>query len=275
MRIRRLLRFTLALTVLAVGSLLFYLWSGIPARAAVRALLRTNPSETSLMRQRAREATRRGRRSPRRVQSWVPLSRISQNLVHAVVVAEDAKFYAHAGVDWDAIRESAERNWQQRRFVRGGSTITQQLAKNLFFSTQRSLLRKLRELVVTRWLEHDLGKARILELYLNVIEWGDSIYGCEAAAHRYYGKAAAELSLAEAAGLAAMIPAPRRLNPEVDPRRHAQAQKRVLWLLALAGYGERPAADQEPAEVAPVEDDEPAEQPAPATTLPAPDRGIQ
>jgi monofunctional biosynthetic peptidoglycan transglycosylase len=178
-----------------------------------------------------------------------------------VVTAEDARFFGHGGVDWQALRESAERDWQQRRFVRGGSTITQQLAKNLYFSTHKSLLRKLRELVVARWLEQDLPKRRILELYLNVIEWGDGIYGCEAAAQAYYGKPAAALDVREAAGLAAMIPNPRRINPKLDPARHARAQARVLWLMGLAGQAPRPgvAAAPEPVE---EEEAEPPVEPA-------------
>ena len=147
----------------------------------------------------------------------MPIGRISRHLVHAVLAAEDQKFFGHEGVDWDAIKESVEVNRARKRFARGGSTITQQLAKNLFFTTHKSLVRKARELLVARWLEEDLSKRRILELYLNVIEWGDGIYGCQAAARRYYGKACASLSAPEAAGLAAMIPNPRRLNPRSTP----------------------------------------------------------
>ena len=125
---------------------------------------------------------------------------------------------------------------EKRSFSRGGSTITQQLAKNLYFGTRKTLARKVRELVVTRWLEADLPKARILELYVNVIEWGDGVYGCEAAARQWYGKPASALSPDEAAGLAAMIPNPRRLNPRVSAARHERATRRVLWLMSQAGY---------------------------------------
>ena len=111
-----------------------------------------------------------------------------------MIAAEDQNFFGHEGVDWEAIQESVEKNVEKGRFARGGSTITQQLAKNLFFGTRKSVTRKLRELVVTRWLEEDLSKRRILALYLNVIEWGDGVYGCEAAARRYYGKPASDLT---------------------------------------------------------------------------------
>ncbi|HEV7501117.1 MAG TPA: biosynthetic peptidoglycan transglycosylase, partial [Vicinamibacteria bacterium] len=139
-----------------------------------------------------------------------------------------------------------------------GSTITQQLAKNLFFTTHKSLLRKARELVVSRWLEEDLSKARILELYLNVIEWGDGVYGAQAAAQRYYGKPASALDADEAAGLAAMIPNPRRINPRVDSRAFARAQHRVVWLMAHAGYLSRSGLGAEPPPLEATDEDEPA-----------------
>jgi monofunctional biosynthetic peptidoglycan transglycosylase len=209
--------------------------AGVPSRAEVRRLAKENPGASAVMLQRQEEARAKGR-TPRTQRSFVPIARVSRHLVHAVLSSEDQRFFGHQGVDWEAIRQSAETNWERGRLARGGSTITQQLAKNLFFGTQRTLLRKLQEFVVARWLEEDLSKRRILELYLNVIEWGDGIYGCEAGARRYYGKAAADLDEREAAGLAAMIPNPRRINPRVSPARHARATRRVLWLMAHAGY---------------------------------------
>jgi monofunctional biosynthetic peptidoglycan transglycosylase len=187
------------------------------------------------MRQRDQEA-QDAHRKLRHVQTWVPIARVSRHLIHAVVAAEDPNFFGHEGVDWEAVRESLEKDIKTHRFARGGSTITQQLAKNLFFTTRKSVVRKLREMVVARRLEGELSKKRILELYLNVIEWGDGLYGCEAAAQRYYGKSAADLGEIEAAGLAAMIPSPRRINPGVNARRHAHAQKRILWLMSRLGY---------------------------------------
>ncbi len=212
-----------------------YAVAGLPSRADVRALATRNPGRTGVMRQREAEARALGRRA-RLEQSWVPLARISRDLIHAVVAAEDQKFFGHEGVDWEAVRGSLQKDIERRRFAVGGSTISQQLVKNVFFTTEKSLTRKLRELIVVRWLEAEVRKARILELYLNVIEWGDGVYGCEAAARRYYGRTAADLSADEAAGLVAMIPNPRRINPRVSPARHARAQRRVLWLMARAGY---------------------------------------
>src|SRR5439155_19278274 len=127
-----------------------------------------------------------------------------------VLASHDKKLFGHERVDWDAIKKSVETNRARGGFVRGGSTITQQLAKNLFFTTEKSITRKLRELVVARWLEGDLTKKRILELHLNVSEWGDGIYGAQAAARRYYAKPVSDLEAAEAAGLAAIIANPRR-----------------------------------------------------------------
>jgi monofunctional biosynthetic peptidoglycan transglycosylase len=261
----------------ALVALAGWVWVGLPARSEVRALATRNPARTRLMEQREEEATAKGRRA-RVAQSWVPLSRVSRHLIHAVLASEDQGFFGHEGVDWKALQESIEKDVEKGRFARGGSTITQQLAKNLYFGTRKSLVRKARELVVTRWLEADLKKARILALYLNLIEWGDGVYGCEAGARSWYGKPAAELSATEAAGLAAMIPNPRRLNPEVNAARHERATRRVLWLMGQAGYIGRDVAglgaepppeplpeDEEalPEPPAAMEDTVPAEAPTP------------
>jgi monofunctional biosynthetic peptidoglycan transglycosylase len=228
------------LGILLVAGLGF-VWLGLPSRSEVRALASRNPGPTALMRQREAEARARSRKA-RVDHRWVGLERISRHLIQAVIASEDQKFFGHAGVDWPAIQESLEKNVEKGRALRGGSTITQQLAKNLYFGTQKTLVRKLRELVVTRWMEAHLTKRRILTLYLNVIEWGDGVYGAEAAARRYFGKPASDLTVDEAAALAAAIPSPRRLNPERDPVRNARAARRVLWLMASAGYIERDVA---------------------------------
>ena len=233
----------LAATLLAaaVPAYVVYVLAGLPPHAQVRALAGKDPGPTSVMRQREAEAKSQGRR-PRTVQEWIPLEQVSRTLIQAVLASEDQRFFGHEGIDWEAIQDSVAANVKNGRAARGGSTITQQLAKNLFFDTGKSVTRKLRELIVTRWLEQDLPKVRILALYLNVIEWGDGIYGCEAAARAYYGKSAADLTPIEAAGLVAMIPNPRRINPVVSPARFARAQKRVLWLMASAGYIEKEVA---------------------------------
>jgi monofunctional biosynthetic peptidoglycan transglycosylase len=265
---------------LLVGSLLLGAWVllGLPARRAVSDLARAVPNETSVMRQRDDEAREAGRK-PRRLQKTVPLRSISKNLIHAVVSAEDPNFFGHEGIDWDAIKESIETNLEKGRYARGGSTITQQLAKNLFFTTYKSLIRKGREAIVASWMERDLPKKRIIEIYLNVIEWGDGVYGCEAAARRYYGVSCASLDVDQAAGLAAMIPSPRRINPRTNPGLHARATRKVLRQMRWAGYLRRDIRDMgnEPEKIAPDEsgpepreqDDPPAPPPTP-TPLPTP-----
>jgi len=140
---------------------------------------------------------------------WVPYDRISGNLKRAMVAAEDAKFVDHEGFDWEGIQLALEKNQKKGRVVAGGSTITQQLAKNLFLSPSRSYLRKAEEAVITVMLELFLPKRRILEIYLNVIEWGNGVFGAEAASRRYFGVSAAQLSAEQAARLAAMAPNPR------------------------------------------------------------------
>src|SRR5919109_5125764 len=159
----------------------------------VRPLRAENPRNTAFMELRAREARRRN--DPvTKDQRWVPYARISQNLKRAVLVAEDSGFWKHEGIDFEQLRESMEVNWERGEFARGASTITQQLAKNLYLSPSKNPVRKLRELLIARRLEAELTKQRILELYLNVIEWGDGIWGAEAAARSYFGKPASTLA---------------------------------------------------------------------------------
>ena len=140
---------------------------------------------------------------------WVPYERISNHLKRALIAAEDAKFVDHEGFDWDGIQKAYEKNLKKGRIVAGGSTISQQLAKNLFLSTKRTPWRKLEEAVITVMLEMVMDKRRILEIYLNVIEWGNGVFGAEAAARHYFRTGAAYLSPAQAAKLAAMVPNPR------------------------------------------------------------------
>lgn len=259
-----------------IGAVLLGGWIllGLPSRSAVRDLARAIPAETSVMRQRDGEAREAGRK-PRRLQTTVSLRAISKNLIHAVLSAEDPNFFGHEGIDWDAVRESIETNIEKGRYARGGSTITQQLAKNLFFTTHKSLIRKVREAVVVSWMEHDLPKKRIIEIYLNVIEWGDGVYGCEAAARRYYKTSCASLDADQAAGLAAMIPSPRRINPRINPGLHARAVRKVLRQMRWAGYLKRDIRDmgKEPDKIVvdedgpePRDEDDPTPPPTPSPT---------
>lgn len=193
----------------------------------VRPLATKNPETSAFIELRAREARRKGQQ-PRRIQRWVPYSRISPELTRAVLVAEDGKFWKHEGVDFQQIKESMEVNIERMEFARGASTITQQLAKNLYLSPSKNPIRKVRELLIARRLEAELTKQRILELYLNVIEWGDGIYGAEAAARTYFGRAAAQLGSEDAALLAAAIVNPRLLNPARPSGRLRRRQQMVL-----------------------------------------------
>ncbi|GJL56207.1 MAG: monofunctional biosynthetic peptidoglycan transglycosylase [Nitrospirales bacterium] len=176
-----------------------------------------NPTETALMRQRTDEAREKGA-TLTIDHRWTALTNIPRHVRKAILVSEDGTFYSHAGVDWHEVLESLETNWKQGRIVRGGSTITQQLAKNLYLSTSRDPIRKGKELLITWILESTLSKKRILELYLNIVEWGHGVFGIEAAAQRYFHKPASRLSREEGARLAAVIPSPLRHQPtEMTP----------------------------------------------------------
>ena len=228
MTVRRQRASLVARVILASGAVGFavlaYVYLTLPD---VRVLARTNPKTTAFMELRAQEAAREGR-TVRRVQTWVPYSRISPSLKRAVLVAEDAAFWDHEGIDLEEIRESMRINWEQGRAVRGASTITQQLAKNLYLSPSRDPFRKLRELIIARRLEAALPKARIFEIYLNVIEWGDGIWGAEAAARTYFRSPASALDAQQSALLAGAIINPRALNPARPTRRLLQRQRLIL-----------------------------------------------
>ena len=223
MRLRTIGRVLLAVPA-AAFALLAYAYLTLPD---VRPLKTSNPSTTAFMDLREREARANGR-VPRRVYRWVSYSRISPDLKRAVLVAEDDAFWRHEGIDFEQLQESIETDWARGRFSRGGSTITQQLAKNLYLSPSKNPLRKLRELVIARRLEAELKKSRILELYLNVIEWGDGVYGVESASRVYFQKSAAELGPSEAAMLAAAIANPRMFNPVRPSSRLLRRQQLIL-----------------------------------------------
>jgi monofunctional biosynthetic peptidoglycan transglycosylase len=226
--VRKLLR-----GVVLVASLGFvyvaYVYLTLPD---VRQLATHNPKTTAFMELRRQEAQEAGRKFTIR-HRWVPYTQISNNLRRAVLVAEDAAFFEHEGVDLKELRASLEHNWEEGRFDRGASTITQQLAKNLYLSPSRNPMRKLKELLITRRLEAALTKRRILEIYLNVIEWGDGIFGAEAAARAYFGKPAAALSPEEAALLAGAIINPREHSPARPTRRLLRRQQIIAKRMGI------------------------------------------
>lgn len=187
-----------------------------------------NPESTAFMRTR-QERLREDKPDARIHYAWVRYSRISPHLKRAVIAAEDARFLQHDGFDWDGIRKAYEKNVREGEIVSGGSTITQQLAKNLLLSGDRTWWRKAQEAAITVMIELIMEKRRILELYLNVIEWGDAVFGAEAAARYHFGTTAAELGPEQAARLAAMIPSPRRYVPG---RSTAYLERRTATILA-------------------------------------------
>lgn len=244
--------------VAAAFAVLAYIYVSLPD---VRPLATANPETTAFMELRAREARRAGR-DFRHQHRWVPYSRISDSLTRAVLVAEDSAFWEHDGIDLEQIQKSFELNLEKGKMVRGGSTITQQLAKNLYLSPSRSPLRKLRELFITRRLEAELSKRRILELYLNLIEWGDGIWGAEAAARAYFGKPASALNAPEAALLAGAIVNPRILSP-ANPSSRLLARQRLV--LRRMRYVEPPPANLTPfPDIAPFDSTEPGALPGSA-----------
>jgi monofunctional biosynthetic peptidoglycan transglycosylase len=238
------LRSPLAVVLLGLGAalalgaaVLAALWAALPE---VDWLASRNPGTTALVEQRRAEARLAGRAEPSEPR-FVPLERMAPRLAEAVVLSEDAAFFGHAGFDFREIRNAVAESVERRRLGRGASTITQQLAKNLFLGTERTLGRKLEEAVLAMKLERALSKRRILALYLNVAEWGEGVFGAEAAARARFGASSAEVSTAQAALLAAMLPAPRRADLARPAPWLAQRARRVLDLLLQ--YGKIDAAE--------------------------------
>jgi len=195
--------FCYALGMLFVALVLFQAWFAMH----IWYWAEHNPETTSFMQARL-ERLRSKNPGASLKQRWVGYARISNELKRAVIVAEDAKFSEHDGFDWEGIQKAMEKNQKRGRVVAGGSTISQQLAKNLFLSGERNLWRKGQEAIITSMLEMMMDKERILEIYLNVAEWGDGVFGADAAARHYYNVSAASLSAEQAAHLAAMLPRP-------------------------------------------------------------------
>jgi monofunctional biosynthetic peptidoglycan transglycosylase len=213
----------------------------------VGALKKRPPKTTAYIELRKREASAKGRKLDLRW-TWVDYAGISENLRGAVVTAEDDTFYRHDGVDWDALRAAWERDKKEGKLAMGGSTITMQLARNLYLSPSKNPLRKVKEILIARRLEKELGKRRILELYLNVVEWGKGIFGCEAAARAYFGKACADLSPDEAVAMAVVLPNPRRWDPSKPGPYVQRNSARIVGRMAASGLW--PDADESDNDVA-------------------------
>jgi monofunctional biosynthetic peptidoglycan transglycosylase len=225
---------------LALGVGVIALYATLPD---VRPLAKAPPATTAFIELRREQARETGKRFVLR-QTWRPVDRISPYLQESVVLSEDAKFWKHEGVDWDAVEKAAEKNWKKGKVAVGGSTITQQLAKNLYLSPSKNPLRKLRELLIARRLEAELSKERLLELYLNVAEWGDGVFGAEAASRRWFGVSAAELNPVQAARLAVALPNPRLRAPSARDGALDRKAARLVTALHRRGLLDAAALDQ-------------------------------
>jgi len=239
---------TKVLFLILLGTLAIWLLYEVITFPHIWNLRNEDPTTSSLIEYRISEARADGR-EPRKFMIWMPIDQISPNLQRAVLAGEDSRFFEHHGFDWEAIQKAWDEavkegekeakeegdydpdDWipPMPSFKRGASTISQQLAKNLYLSEERNFLRKGREAVYTYFLERELTKKRILELYLNVIEWGDGVYGAEAAARTYFKKSASDLTRDEAAFLSAMIPSPLNIfNPAKNRKRVVRRQRVIL-----------------------------------------------
>ncbi|MDP3024426.1 MAG: monofunctional biosynthetic peptidoglycan transglycosylase [candidate division Zixibacteria bacterium] len=201
----------------------------------VKYLQKENPETTSLIQIRNKEYEREGKK-PREYRIWVPYSQVSLYLKKAILVSEDINFFTHSGIDLQEMKESLKIDWKKKGFSRGASTITQQLAKNLYLSPSKNPFRKLKEILIAFRLEKALSKRRIFELYLNLVEWGDGIYGCEAASRYYFGKSSSDLTPDEAIRMATSLPFPRKYPPTSDARRFERRRKIILNRMLKYGF---------------------------------------
>lgn len=201
-----------------------------------------NPTTTRYTAIYARRMARHGQKAGTAMR-WVPLADISPHLVRAVLIAEDDRFWRHRGVDWVALKKAYRDSLKGGR-RRGASTVSQQVARNLYLSPERSVGRKVREILIARHLERTLGKERVLEIYLNVVEWGEGVFGAEAASRAYFGKHASDLTPEEAVDLAAALPSPYERNPAVEPDERLVRVRRVILERLMREIGSAPPAVQ-------------------------------
>ncbi len=193
-------------------------------------LVEDNPEKTAFMESREAQWQHEGRNDKKIQQTWVPLNKVSQNLIKAVLIGEDDKFWHHEGFDYQAIERAIEKNIMAKKFKMGGSTISQQLAKNLYLSPSKNPVRKIKEAILTWRLEKTLSKRRILELYVNVAEWGDGIFGIGEAARHYYGVSAASLTARQASKLAAILPNPILYSP-TGASRYVRNRSNIIYAI--------------------------------------------
>lgn len=219
----KFIKFLVILTIVAVISYVFV----YPFLIPIEHLKRENPKITAMMKYRMKQWEREGKRVQIR-QIWVPLNRISPYLIKAVLIAEDDKFFYHEGFDFEAIKRALEKNIQAGKIKYGGSTITQQTAKNLFLNPSKNPIRKIQEAILTYRLERTLSKKRILEIYLNIAEWGEGIFGVESASRYYFRKPASALTPWESALLASVLPNPLKYNP-LNPSAYVEKRAKLIY----------------------------------------------
>jgi monofunctional glycosyltransferase len=263
-KISRIRKFIIAALVVMIACIAFHF-----VYPDVSSLKKENPKKTAFMEYREEEWAREGKKY-RIQQVWVPYKAISPYLVKAVLIGEDDKFWQHEGFDYEAMQKAMEKDIKAKKFKLGGSTISQQLAKNLYLSPSKNPVRKLREAIITWRMERVISKKRILEIYLNVAEWGDrGIFGIESAARHYYGKSASALGPEEAARLAAVLPNPRKFNPLGSSRYVVNRSNLIYNIMVRRGivvpeYEEveqaSPGSSEEPHDraVVPIEETKPA-----------------
>lgn len=229
--ILKVIAFALALLISALCIAALVLYFTLPK---VSSLALSNPTTTAFIELRRAEALQNGI-DFQVGWKWVPLSKISPYIVNSLIYSEDNAFWTHGGIDWNSIIHALNIFWHQHRFITGGSTITQQVAKNLYLSPERSLLRKARQFLLAIELERHLNKERILEIYLNIIEWGDNIFGIEAASQYWFNCSASELTPNQAVNLALIVPSPHRRDPTNPPSTFNRAINQLLLMLAQDG----------------------------------------
>jgi monofunctional biosynthetic peptidoglycan transglycosylase len=228
--LRKLIVYTVLFVVMIVGVdiLLCFVHPNISR------LKKDNPVNTAFMEYRQKQWAQQGRKK-QIIQNWVSLDRISPYLIKAVIIAEDDKFFSHDGFDFDAMQKAFEKDIKKGKFSSGGSTISQQLAKNLFLSPSKNPIRKIKEAILTLRLEHTLSKKRIMELYLNVAEWGDGIFGIQVAALHYFNTSASELGPKESARLASVLPNPVRFNANGDSQYIENRSAQIYRIMVQRG----------------------------------------
>ena len=198
-------------------------------------LQKENPKTTALIEKRKKEYIRKGEK-PKEYRIWVPYNQVSDYLKKAILVGEDINFFSHKGIDYEEIKESIKIDWKKKKFVRGASTITQQLVRNLYLSTSKNPLRKIKEILIAFRLEKALSKTRIFELYLNLVEWGEGIYGCEAASRAYFGKSCSDLTPDEAIRMSTSLPFPRKYPPISTAKRFERRRKIIYNRMLKYGF---------------------------------------